>query len=76
MSCNILANADDTLACFFCDITDVAFGPVVHGSAEWGAKGRMAAFRLSLDVDPRSMSLAHLMDEFAKWQPRKDSRAC
>lgn len=74
MSCNVLANADDTLACFFCDTTDVAFGPIVygcvHGSKSEGATARLGEFRLWLSVDPRSVPVCELMDKFSEWLNR------
>ena len=67
MSCATLANADDTLACCFCDTTDVAFGPVVYGSAAKGATEKLEAFRLWLGVDLRSVPVCELMDKFSEW---------
>ncbi len=67
MSCDTLTNGDDTLACFFCDTSDVAFGPVVYGEATTGAREKLEAFRLWLGVDPRSVPVCELMDKFSEW---------
>ena len=67
MSCANLVNIDNTLACFFCDTTDVAFGPVIYGTSLVGAVERLELFRLWLNADPRSIPVDELMNKFSEW---------
>jgi hypothetical protein len=65
MSCAILANADDTLACFFCDTSSWAFGPVFYDRDS--ATEQAEAFRQSLDRDPREYTECDLESRYLDW---------
>lgn len=70
MSCNVLANGDDTRACFWCDTSDWAFGPVFYDSES--ATALAQAFRLSLPRDPREYTASDLENRYAQWQMEQD----
>ena len=73
MSWGILVDKHNTLACLFCDTSDVVFGPLVYKSKEQTASERINMFVAWLGVDPRSMSTVDLMNKYGEWYSMESS---
>jgi hypothetical protein len=78
MSVEILANAEDTQAAFFCNTTDWAFGPVMYGLGHNSAYETADTFLKWLPDDPRVYgdgTLAAKWSDFIRcMEEREESR--
>ena len=69
MGVRILNDTQDSVACFFCSTTEVAFGPLFHDEKEHDASDRAESFlRYLKGRDPRRMAQPELIAAHAVWR--------
>lgn len=76
MGVDILANEDDTLAVFYCNSSDWAFGPVMEELPGYdGAYETAEAFLGWLELDARRYDDHHLESKWAEFRVRAERMA-
>lgn len=65
MSCRVISNCEDDMACFYCSTTMLAFGPVMQNEEEAND------FLKWLPVDPRRYPDSELIAKYWEFRVKK-----
>lgn len=67
---------DDKQAALYCSTSEIAFGPIFHGTDDgmYSAEERAAAFLRWLPGDARRFSESELLKAFSEWQAQEQAQ--
>lgn len=74
MGCRVIYDESQSIACLYCSVSDVVFGPIIYGERSKGKTAEEVAYEFieaTKPMDPRSLGAEELLEDYAEWRKAK-----